>query len=164
MLLIRESRKNFKLYQITPDFIHRSRIWCWFWIWPPFWGRRSHTRAQGIFLNWGSNETSLIFWGILDFEICGFFLTLALENTLKRIQCNYKNYSILVRSNLKFVFEFTLKTIFLWKLTMRSGWFRTVAEIIQNAGNGESSLALSFDFGFCPENIYKCEVKLRENS
>ena len=67
----RGSRKNFKQPQIAPDFTDRCSFWCWGWKWPPFWGWRPHTRAQGEFPNWGSNaiflgqcelKISILFW------------------------------------------------------------------------------------------------------
>ena len=38
------------LYKISPDFSYIGRIVQLDWIWPPFWGQRSHTRAQELFL------------------------------------------------------------------------------------------------------------------
>ena len=59
---IRESQNCFKQLLVPQKLTHRSRIWCWGWIWPPFWGWRPRSRAQGIFLNWGSNEWRNFFW------------------------------------------------------------------------------------------------------
>ena len=57
-------------------------IWCRisrrFWIWPPFWPLRSHTRAQVNFPHWGSNKTILLFWGTSNSKICSFTLIIML--------------------------------------------------------------------------------------